>query len=136
MKKVRIKIELNIENDDISDTDIDSFVDKLREFTIEQFDGYVSGEITNDLSGTTAEICVPRCPECGHPLTYLVNEQDLLVRWKFYRNGEYSTVPDTDDMMHLGELNRWVCPYCEHVISENEDDALAFLLCEKGGDNE
>lgn len=126
--KKKIVINLNIPENLLSLGERwEKLEDQIRDLLREVFGGEVGGEIESEITENTTKIDVPRCPHCGKPVLYLENEQDLLCSWKFYPDGNYSTVPDLENMEHLGDINRWVCPHCGKVIAETEVDALKFL---------
>ena len=130
MKKFKVVLELEAPDELTKDTEPwEALEDELRGLIIERFEGVVEGSVENELTGNSTKICVPKCPHRGKPVLYLENEQDLIVAWEFRRNGEYSAVPKLEEMYHIGDVNRWVCPHCGKVIAEDEEKALDFLNC-------
>jgi len=74
----------------------------------------------------------PKCPHCGANLSYLLNVKECHVNWIYDKDGLHDDLPDV--IRVTGRMNKWICPYCEKTIADNEEDALAFLN-QKTNDN-
>lgn len=129
---VKIEIRLHVDDEDNKHfgEEWEELEDEIRDLILEKFGGWVQGEIENEATGNITAVCAPVCPHCGQPVLYLENEQDLLVRWNMYRNGEYSPVPDLENLEHIGDINHWLCPICHEEIAKTQEDAIKFLNCE------
>jgi len=66
----------------------------------------------------------PICPHCKKHITHLINEQEVIVGWKFYPDGTYSS---SEILTTTDNLNVWTCPHCGNVLAETEEDALKIL---------
>jgi len=64
------------------------------------------------------------CPHCGAKIDTLLNLQSGVMYYEMDKDGNYENLdrfdPDTD-------FNVWVCPECYGTITDNEEDAIAFL---------
>jgi len=64
------------------------------------------------------------CPHCGAKIDTLLNLQSGVMYYEMDKDGNYENLDrfDPDD-----DFNKWVCPECYGTITDNEEDAIAFL---------
>jgi hypothetical protein len=69
---------------------------------------------------------MPRCPECGEEITYLINVCEEIVESIFELDSLGEADYDHVDSW-LGEMNEYRCPICYEVLFNSEEEAVEFL---------
>jgi len=65
---------------------------------------------------------MPRCPECGAEIDYLINISEERITYRLYSTGGFEK-EDSDLLYDLG----YRCPKCGEVLFEDFWEAYQFL---------
>ena len=75
---------------------------------------------------TNEEIKSIRCPHCGTEIDRLINVQSGNMTWNVELFKDELTFDDSE-FFNDDVRNNFECPNCNHVIAENEEDAIKIL---------
>ncbi|MEM3844754.1 MAG: hypothetical protein QXU98_03525 [Candidatus Parvarchaeota archaeon] len=67
------------------------------------------------------------CPYCKKEINTLLNHQDVVATYTMYKDGSYDKGIIDNNYDSGEDLNIWSCPECNAEITDNEEDAIAFL---------
>ena len=69
---------------------------------------------------------MPKCPECGAEIDYLINVCETIEEYIFsVDGGGFADYEQTDAW--AGDWSEYRCPECRKVLFRDEDDAVKFL---------
>ena len=71
---------------------------------------------------------MPRCPECGKEISYLVNYvSNITEKFTFTVSDRGEPEYEYVDTYSFGSESVYVCPVCDEELFANEEEAIKFL---------